>query len=159
MRRRAPVRARVPLTGEIAHGGLAAAVMIALCTLSAVATAADKSDVLLIMSDDVCITNISAYGRRMAGYWTPDIDRIANEGVLFTDYYAEQSCTAARSDFITGQSLIRTGLTKFGFPGASIGLQKEPPTLAEMLKPHGYATGPFGKNHLGDRNEFLPTSS
>jgi len=119
--------------------------------------AADKPNVLMIMSDDVGITNLSAYSRGMAGYHTPNIDRIANEGVLFTDYYAEQSCTAGRSAFITGQSPIRTGLTKVGFPGAAIGIQKEDPTLAEMLKPHGYATGQFGKNHLGDRNEFLPT--
>jgi arylsulfatase len=119
--------------------------------------AVEKPNILMIMSDDVGITNLSAYSRGMAGYQTPNIDRIANEGVLFTDYYAEQSCTAGRSAFITGQSPIRTGLTKVGFPGASIGIQKEDPTLAEMLKPLGYATGQFGKNHLGDRNEFLPT--
>jgi arylsulfatase len=111
----------------------------------------------MIMSDDVGITNVNAYSRGLAGYETPNIDRIANEGVLFTDYYAEQSCTAGRSAFITGQSPIRTGLTKVGFPGASIGIQKEDPTLAEMLKPLGYVSGQFGKNHLGDRNEFLPT--
>jgi len=119
--------------------------------------ATGKPNILMIMSDDVGITNLSGYSRGMAGYRTPNIDRIANEGVLFTDYYAEQSCTAGRSAFITGQSPIRTGLTKVGFPGASIGIQKEDPTLAEMLKPLGYATGQFGKNHLGDRNEFLPT--
>ena len=95
--------------------------------------AADKPNILMIMSDDVGITNLSAYSRGMAGYQTPNIDRIANGGVLFTDYYSEQSCTAGRSAFITGQSPIRTGLTKVGFPGASIGLQKEDPTLAEML--------------------------
>jgi arylsulfatase A-like enzyme len=116
-----------------------------------------KPNILMIMADDVGITNLSGYSRGMAGYRTPNIDRIATEGVLFTDYYAEQSCTAGRSAFITGQSPIRTGLTKVGFPGASIGIQKEDPTLAEMLKPLGYATGQFGKNHLGDRNEFLPT--
>jgi arylsulfatase A-like enzyme len=93
----------------------------------------------------------------MMGYQTPNIDRIANEGVLFTDYYAEQSCTAGRSSFITGQSGLRTGMTKVGLPGATLGLQKEDPTIAELLKPLGYATGQFGKNHLGDRNEFLPT--
>jgi arylsulfatase len=119
--------------------------------------AADKPNILMIMSDDVGITNVSAYSRGLAGHKTPNIDRIANEGVLFTDYYAEQSCTAGRSAFITGQSPIRTGLTKVGFPGAAIGLQKEDPTLAEMLKPLGYVSGQFGKNHLGDRNEFLPT--
>ena len=91
------------------------------------------------------------------GYKTPNIDRIANEGMMFTDYYAEQSCTAGRASFITGQSGLRTGLTKVGLPGATLGLQKEDPTIAELLKPLGYATGQFGKNHLGDRNEFLPT--
>jgi arylsulfatase len=91
------------------------------------------------------------------GYKTPNIDRIATEGVMFTDYYAEQSCTAGRASFITGQSGLRTGLTKVGLPGATLGLQSEDPTIAELLKPLGYATGQFGKNHLGDRNEFLPT--
>ncbi len=120
--------------------------------------APDKPNILVIMADDVGITNISAYSRGMAGYHTPNIDRIANEGVLFTDFYAEQSCTAGRSAFITGQSPIRTGLTKVGLPGAELGLQKEDPTLAEMLAPHGYVSGQFGKNHLGDRDEFLPTN-
>ena len=124
---------------------------------ASIQAAQEKPNILVIMSDDVGITNLSAYSRGMAGYHTPNIDRIGNEGVLFTDYYAEQSCTAGRSAFITGQSPIRTGLAKVGFPGATIGLQKEDPTLAEMLKPLGYATGQFGKNHLGDRNEFLPT--
>src|SRR3954462_1140411 len=91
------------------------------------------------------------------GYQTPNIDRLAAEGVMFTDYYGEQSCTAGRASFITGQSGLRTGLTKVGLPGATLGLQKEDPTIAELLKPLGYATGQFGKNHLGDRNEFLPT--
>ena len=93
----------------------------------------------------------------LMGYTTPNIDRIAKEGVIFTDIYAEQSCTAGRASFITGQSGLRTGLTKVGLPGATLGLQKEDPTIAELLKPLGYATGQFGKNHLGDRNEFLPT--
>ena len=93
----------------------------------------------------------------MMGYQTPNIDRIAKEGVMFTDYYAEQSCTAGRASFITGQSGLRTGMTKVGLPGATLGLQKEDPTTAELIKPLGYATGQFGKNHLGDRNEFLPT--
>jgi arylsulfatase len=93
----------------------------------------------------------------MMGYRTPNIDRVANEGALFTDYYSQQSCTAGRACFITGQNPIRTGLTKVGMPGATVGLQKEDPTIAELLKPLGYATGQFGKNHLGDRNEFLPT--
>ncbi len=92
------------------------------------------------------------------GYKTPNIDRVAREGMMFTDYYAEQSCTAGRASFITGQSGLRTGLTKVGLPGATLGLRKEDPTIAEVLKPLGYATGQFGKNHLGDRNEFLPTA-
>ena len=122
-----------------------------------VAWAAEKPNILVIISDDVGISNISAYSMGLAGYQTPNLDRLAKEGVLFTDYYSEQSCTAGRSAFITGQSPIRTGLTKVGLPGAEIGLQPEDATLAEMLKPLGYATGQFGKNHLGDRNKFLPT--
>ena len=102
-------------------------------------------------------SNISAYSHGVMGYKTPNIDRIAKEGVMFTDYYAEQSCTAGRASFITGQSGLRTGLTKVGLPGATLGLRKEDPTIAELLKPQGYVTGQFGKNHLGDRNEFLPT--
>ena len=93
----------------------------------------------------------------LMGYQTPNIDRVAKEGMMFTDYYAEQSCTAGRASFITGQSGLRTGLTKVGLPGATVGLQKEDPTIAELLKAQGYATGQFGKNHLGDRNEYLPT--
>ena len=93
----------------------------------------------------------------MMGYRTPNIDRVANEGVAFTDYYGQQSCTAGRAAFITGQNPVRTGLTKVGMPGATVGLQKEDPTIAELLKPLGYATGQFGKNHLGDRDEYLPT--
>ncbi len=123
----------------------------------ALAAGAKKPNILVIMSDDVGITNLSAYSRGLVGYQTPNIDRIANEGVLFTDYYAEQSCTAGRSAFITGQSPLRTGLTKVGLPGSNLGLRAEDPTLAELLKPMGYMTGQFGKNHLGDRNEFLPT--
>ncbi|MEC8427178.1 MAG: arylsulfatase, partial [Pseudomonadota bacterium] len=121
-------------------------------------SAADKPNILVIWGDDVGWFNISAYNRGMMGYRTPNIDRIANEGMLFTDAYGEQSCTAGRSAFITGQHPVRTGLTKVGMPGTPIGLQKEDPTLAEMLKPHGYVTGQFGKNHLGDRDEFLPTN-
>ncbi len=116
-----------------------------------------KPNILVIMSDDVGTTNLSVYSHGMAGYQTPNIDRIANEGMMFTDYYAEQSCTAGRSAFITGQSPLRTGLTKVGIPGAEKGLQKEDATLADLLKNHGYASGQFGKNHLGDRNNFLPT--
>ena len=95
---------------------------------------AEKPNILVIMSDDVGITNISAYSRGMAGYKTPNLDRIAKEGMMFTDYYAEQSCTAGRSAFITGQHPVRTGLTKVGFPGSELGIQPEDPTLAELLK-------------------------
>ena len=95
----------------------------------------------------------------MMGYRTPNIDRVANEGVAFTDYYGQQSCTAGRAAFITGQNPVRTGLTKVGMPGATVGLQAEDPTIAELLKPLGYATGQFGKNHLGDRDEYLPTDA
>jgi arylsulfatase A-like enzyme len=116
-----------------------------------------KPNILVIWGDDIGITNISAYSRGMMGYKTPNIDRIANEGALFTDYYAEQSCTAGRAGFITGQIPFRTGLTKVGLPGAKKGLSHEDPTIAELLKNHGYVTGQFGKNHLGDRNEYLPT--
>jgi arylsulfatase len=120
--------------------------------------AQDKPNILVIWGDDIGIWNISKYSHGLMGYPTPGIDRIANEGMMFTDYYGEQSCTAGRSAFITGQHPIRTGLTKVGIPGADLGLQPEDPTLAELLKPHGYATGQFGKNHLGDRDEFLPTN-
>ena len=116
-----------------------------------------RPNIVIIWGDDIGQSNISAYSRGLMGYQTPNIDRVANEGVMFTDYYAEQSCTAGRAAFITGQSGLRTGLTKVGLPGATLGLQKEDPTIAELLKPLGYATGQFGKNHLGDRNEFLPT--
>jgi arylsulfatase A-like enzyme len=119
--------------------------------------AAKKPNILILWGDDIGIWNISYFSRGMMGYRTPNIDRIANEGVTFTDYYGQQSCTAGRASFITGQNPIRTGLTKVGMPGATVGLQKEDPTIAEMLKPLGYATGQFGKNHLGDRDEFLPT--
>ena len=116
-----------------------------------------KPNIVIIWGDDIGQSNISAYSHGLMGYQTPNIDRVAKEGMMFTDYYAEQSCTAGRASFITGQSGLRTGLTKVGLPGATLGLQKEDPTIAELLKPLGYATGQFGKNHLGDRNEFLPT--
>jgi arylsulfatase len=116
-----------------------------------------KPHIIVIWGDDVGQSNLSAYTRGLMGYQTPNIDRIAREGMMFTDYYGEQSCTAGRSSFLTGQHGLRTGLTKVGLPGAPLGLQKEDPTIAELLKPHGYATAQFGKNHLGDRNEFLPT--
>jgi arylsulfatase len=116
-----------------------------------------KPNILVIWGDDIGITNLSCYSDGLMGYRTPNIDRVANEGMRFTDSYGEQSCTAGRSAFITGQSVYRTGLSKVGMPGAPVGLQAEDPTIAELLKNHGYATGQFGKNHLGDRNEFLPT--
>ena len=121
------------------------------------AYAGDKPNILVIMADDIGYWNISAYNRGMMGYRTPNIDRIANEGAIFTDYYGQQSCTAGRAAFITGQSPMRTGLLKVGLPGAKEGLSSKDPTLADLLKPLGYMTAQFGKNHLGDRNEFLPT--
>lgn len=120
--------------------------------------AADKPNILVIWGDDIGQSNISAYTMGVVGYQTPNIDRIAKEGMIFTDYYGEQSCTAGRSSFITGQSAYRTGLTKVGLPGADLGLRIEDPTIAGLLKAQGYATGQFGKNHLGDKNEFLPTN-
>jgi arylsulfatase A-like enzyme len=119
--------------------------------------ATNKPNILILWGDDIGMWNISHFNRGMMGYRTPNIDRIAEEGVTFTDYYAQQSCTAGRACFITGQNPIRTGLTKVGMPGADVGLQAEDPTIAEMLKPLGYATGQFGKNHLGDKDKFLPT--
>ena len=117
-----------------------------------------KPNILIIWGDDIGWFNVSAYNLGIMGYRTPNIDRIAKEGMLFTDWYGQQSCTAGRAAFITGQSPIRTGLTKVGLPGANIGLQPEDPTIADVLKPLGYVTGQFGKNHLGDRDEFLPTA-
>jgi arylsulfatase A-like enzyme len=116
-----------------------------------------KPNILVIWGDDIGWYNVSAYNQGVMGYKTPNIDRIAHEGAMFTDWYGQQSCTAGRAAFITGQSPIRTGLTKVGLPGATEGLMKEDPTLAELLKPLGYVTGQFGKNHLGDRNAFIPT--
>ncbi|MEA1976797.1 MAG: arylsulfatase [Chloroflexota bacterium] len=116
-----------------------------------------KPNILIIWGDDVGITNLSCYSDGLMGYRTPNIDRIANEGMKFTDAYGQQSCTAGRAAFITGQSPYRTGLTKVGMPGADIGLQAEDATIAELLKPLGYATGQFGKNHFGDLNKYLPT--
>ncbi|EPZ50774.1 arylsulfatase [Bacteriovorax sp. BAL6_X] len=119
--------------------------------------AAKKPNFLIIWGDDIGVENISAYSHGIMGYKTPNIDRIAKEGMMFTDYYAEQSCTAGRSAFITGQATLRTGLSKVGLPGAKAGLQDRDITIAEVLKTQGYVTGQFGKNHLGDRDEFLPT--
>ncbi len=116
-----------------------------------------KINILVLWGDDIGWFNISAYNHGIMGYRTPHIDRLAREGALLTDCYSQQSCTAGRATFITGQSPIRTGLTKVGLPGAYVGIKKEDPTIAELLKPYGYACGHFGKNHLGDRNEMLPT--
>jgi arylsulfatase A-like enzyme len=120
-------------------------------------TDSEQPNILVIWGDDIGISNLSCYSDGLMGYRTPNIDRIADEGMRFTDSYGEQSCTAGRSSFITGQSVFRTGLSKVGMPGATVGLKAKDPTIAELLKPLGYATGQFGKNHLGDRNEYLPT--
>jgi arylsulfatase len=117
----------------------------------------DKPNILVIWGDDIGITNLSCYTDGLMGYRTPNIDRVADEGMRFTDAYGEQSCTAGRSAFITGQSVYRTGLSKVGLPGAKLGMNAEDPTIAGLLKAQGYATGQFGKNHLGDRDEHLPT--
>jgi arylsulfatase len=117
-----------------------------------------KPNILILWGDDIGITNLSCYSDGIMGYRTPNIDRIADEGVRFTDYYGEQSCTAGRAAFITGQSVYRTGMSKVGLPGADVGLQVEDPTIATALKEQGYRTGQFGKNHFGDRDEFLPTN-
>jgi len=117
-----------------------------------------KPNILILWGDDIGWWNISYNSRGQMGYRTPNIDRVANEGVAFTDFYAQQSCTAGRAAFITGQNPIRTGLTKVGMPGARVGISSEDPTIAELLKPLGYRTGQFGKNHLGDRDEYLPTN-
>jgi arylsulfatase len=141
------------------YGWLVVAAIVAVSAVTAnVASAQDKPNILVIWGDDVGQSNISAYTMGVMGYRTPNIDRVANEGMIFTDYYGEQSCTAGRSSFIMGQSVFRTGLSKVGLPGAELGMQKEDPTIAGLLKDHGYATGQFGKNHLGDQDEHLPTT-
>jgi arylsulfatase len=119
---------------------------------------AKPPNILVVWGDDIGQSNISAYTHGMMGYETPNIDRIAHEGMTFTDYYGEQSCTAGRSSFIMGQSVYRTGLSKVGLPGADLGMREEEPTIAAVLKTRGYATGQFGKNHLGDKDEHLPTN-
>jgi arylsulfatase len=134
-----------------------ALVLIAIAC-SGLTHAADKPNILVIWGDDIGPYNISAYNMGRMGYQTPNIDRIASEGIIFTDAYGDQSCTAGRAGFITGQHPIRTGLTKVGLPGAAEGLSSEDPTIAELLKPLGYATGQFGKNHLGDQDEHLPSN-
>jgi arylsulfatase A-like enzyme len=136
------------------------AITLALPVLASAAVQAQqprKPNILIIWGDDIGQFNLSAINQGIMGYQTPNIDSIAKEGALFTDWYGQQSCTAGRAAFITGQSPIRTGLTKVGLPGAPEGIKKEDPTLAELLKPQGYVTGQFGKNHLGDRNDMLPT--
>lgn len=137
--------------------GLAIAVAIAM-SVFATANAADRPNIVIIWGDDIGRSNISAYTHGLMGYKTPNIDRVAKEGMMFTDYYAEQSCTAGRASFIMGQHGMRTGLTKVGLPGSDLGMRIEEPTIAGLLKNHGYATGQFGKNHLGDRDEMLPTN-
>ena len=157
-------------TSKLLHRGLSVlAASAALLGVTSALQAADpasakamagqskKPNIVIIWGDDIGQFNISAYNMGMMGYKTPNIDRIGHEGAIFTDWYGQQSCTAGRAAFITGQSPIRTGLTKVGLPGAPEGLQPQDPTLSDLLKPLGYATGQFGKNHLGDRNEFLPT--
>ena len=130
-----------------------------LCLLVGGALHAQKRpNILVIFGDDIGVSNISAYSRGVMGFMTPNIDRIGAEGGVFVTYYAQQSCTAGRAAFITGQSPFRTGLTKVGLPGSPIGLQKEDPTIAEFLKPLGYMCGQFGKNHLGDQDKYLPTA-
>jgi arylsulfatase len=135
------------------HGGIAKAQP----RPAAPAPTGGQPNILVIFGDDIGQTNISAYSFGLLGFETPNIDRIAKEGMMFTDYYAENSCTAGRSSFITGQTPKRTGLSKVGVPGATVGLQDRDITIAQALKPLGYATGQFGKNHLGDRDEYLPT--
>jgi len=138
---------------------LAAVLLVVLCLgATAVWAAETKPNILVIWGDDIGLSNISANTQGLMGYRTPNIDRIAKEGISFTDYYGEQSCTAGRSSFITGQSVFRTGLSKVGLPGAELGLREEDPTIAALLKARGYATGQFGKNHLGDRDNHLPTN-
>jgi len=142
---------------SMAAGALGAAALFLGCMPLSAAETAKKPNILVIWGDDIGGFNISAYNNGMMGYRTPNIDRVAKEGALFTDWYGQQSCTAGRAAFITGQSPIRTGLTKVGLPGAPEGMRAEDPTIATLLKPLGYATGQFGKNHLGDRDEMLPT--
>jgi arylsulfatase len=149
--------ARFRRAGAWAAVGSVLAAGVVMSAKPAQAAAGDKPNILVIMGDDIGQANLSVFTKGLMGYRTPNIDRIAKEGMLFTDYYAEQSCTAGRSSFITGQCVFRTGLSRVGVPAAPVGIHKEDPTIAELIKPLGYATGQFGKNHLGDRNEYLPT--
>ena len=145
-------------TAAATRAGLPSPVNAQEATPGAGAAEGTLPNFLILWGDDIGWFNVSAYNMGIMGYRTPNIDRIGREGAVFTDWYAQNSCTAGRAAFITGQSPIRTGLTKVGLPGSDLGLQAEDPTIAELLKPLGYATGQFGKNHLGDRNEFLPTA-
>ncbi len=133
-------------------------VIVGLLLLGGIAHAQKQPNILVVWGDDIGQSNISQYTQGVMGYRTPNIDRIANEGMTFTDYYGEQSCTAGRSSFIMGQSVFRTGLSKVGLPGAELGMREEEPTIAGLLKARGYATGQFGKNHLGDQDRHLPTN-
>jgi arylsulfatase len=154
----AMVFAPLPI-GWLSQGAALAASYSSYGQAKAAATkTSSKPNIVVIWGDDVGQSDISAYTKGLMGFRTPNIDRVADEGMIFTDYYAEQSCTAGRSAFITGQSVFRTGLSKVGLPGADIGLRAEDPTIAELLKEQGYATAQFGKNHLGDKDEFLPTA-
>ena len=128
------------------------------CAVDTASAQPKRPNIVVIWGDDIGQSNVSAYTFGLMGYQTPNIDRVAREGMMFTHYYAEQSCTAGRAAFIMGQSVFRSGLSKVGMPGAKEGMRPEDPTIAEMLKPLGYATGQFGKNHLGDRDEMLPTN-
>jgi len=142
----------------VAFFGLSLALAMALPAAAQPAAGAPKPNILVLWGDDIGQSNVSAYTRGLVGYHTPNIDRVAAEGMMFTDYYAEQSCTAGRASFIMGQSVFRTGLSKVGLPGADLGMREEEPTIAGLLKAQGYATGQFGKNHLGDKDEHLPTN-
>lgn len=154
----ASAAARTRKPKALATAGTVLFSTISATAVSAYAQDAAKPNILVIFGDDIGQTNISAYSMGVMGYRTPNIDRIASEGMMFTDYYAENSCTAGRSTFITGQSVLRTGMSKVGVPGAPVGLQDRDVTIAQALKPLGYATGQFGKNHLGDQDRFLPTA-
>ena len=148
------MRSRIGSSGFI---GVAAAAILALAMPALGQAAGRKPNIIFIMGDDIGWFNIGAYHRGMMAGRTPNLDRLAAEGMMFTDYYAEASCTAGRANFVTGQLPIRTGLTTVGQAGATVGMPAQAPTIATALKAMGYATGQFGKNHLGDRNEFLPT--
>jgi arylsulfatase A-like enzyme len=156
-RRASPERKEnMPHTRKALTTLVAGAVLLAFG--AAPAAAQTKPNILVIFGDDIGVWNVSAYHRGMMGGRTPNIDRLATEGALFTDYYGQQSCTAGRAAFILGQSPFRTGLLKVGMPGAKQGIQAKDPTIAELLKPLGYATAQAGKNHLGDLDEMLPTN-